>query len=435
MGNQQGKRQALHSAASLGDIHEIVRLVEEQNVKVDLKDRWGYTALLKAAEKGYVDCVLRLVTAGAKFDRQSKWCQTSALTLAAENGHVDCVEVLLQCGCDPNQTDKFSNTPLHKAVAYEHQDCVRTLLEAGADVNKCNNYNCTPVSMAARNGSTKLLEMLLAVPGCDTNIPDVDGCTAILLASRWGHLECVELLLSHRAAAKLMCEEIHQGHELMEPFQEALSRRQISGALLIMKYALRIDLDNTAIQESASKALITMVNSALHSPIVSRSIHFFVLKMLAIRQYTSLPVTTASLEKVVELVIRGTDITTLTNFYGKDLLFNVALEEKNGKLIEIMSESGQTWTRYHINSVNNSEEEFSDGSRRKAMRRSQIVGYMSTEEVPSLLQLSRSRIRLQLGYDNLSGVASFDIPSSLKDYLLLRDSSVLKRDSSTSLKI
>ena len=108
-------------------------------VDVNVADGSTFTALMKAAKKGYIIGVKSLIQAGADVNRRNKEDET-ALVLAASIGQDRCVELLLNAGADVNaltsRREKGQFTGLHAAVMSKNIKCVELLLTAGADVNK-----------------------------------------------------------------------------------------------------------------------------------------------------------------------------------------------------------------------------------------------------------------------------------------------------------
>lgn len=76
----------------------------------------------------------------------------------------------------------------------------RVLLEAGCSQSLPDLDGHTPLLIAARMGSKKMVELLLAHGG-NVHHVELEGCTSLMLASKGGHDEAVALLLAARADA------------------------------------------------------------------------------------------------------------------------------------------------------------------------------------------------------------------------------------------
>ena len=66
-----------------------------------------------------------------------------------------------------------------------HSSVVELLLKAdGVDVNKATEDGATPLYIAAQNGHASVVELLLKADGVDVNKGDEDGATPLLLPLR-----------------------------------------------------------------------------------------------------------------------------------------------------------------------------------------------------------------------------------------------------------
>jgi len=99
-------------------------------------------------------------------------------------------------GCDINQIDITSKTPLLWAACKGNQGAVEILLERD-DVNpdKPNMYDQTPLYYAAENGHEKVVEILLGREDVGPNRSDVLDRTPLYCAASRGHEGVVKMLL------------------------------------------------------------------------------------------------------------------------------------------------------------------------------------------------------------------------------------------------
>jgi ankyrin repeat protein len=97
-------------------------------------------------------------------------------------------------------TEWDNATLLHDAVGQKHQDVAAYLLDKGADVNAVTKDGLTALHMAAQNGDTVIIRLLLQ-PERDTKIDPVDskGWTPLDRALKWGHPDAADLLRQHGA--------------------------------------------------------------------------------------------------------------------------------------------------------------------------------------------------------------------------------------------
>ena len=102
---------------------------------VNLTDKNGATALMKASSQGHLSIVVRLIQAGADLGLSDKngW---DAMCWACNGGHLDIVRKLVEKGGNVNNdlTEK-KNTPLIAAIQSGQLPLIQFLLSCGARLN------------------------------------------------------------------------------------------------------------------------------------------------------------------------------------------------------------------------------------------------------------------------------------------------------------
>ncbi|KAG0313875.1 hypothetical protein BGZ99_008523 [Dissophora globulifera] len=151
----------LHFAASRGH-EEIVRiLIDQAGAGVDVQDREGETALLKASYAGHYAVVCLLLKRGANIHQRDKdgW---TALHNASSKGFIDIAQVLLEKGeADINTRSKMGHTPLINASSKGDVAMVLYFLNhAKANPLLKNTFSEMAYDVAAANSEAYLCDIL-----------------------------------------------------------------------------------------------------------------------------------------------------------------------------------------------------------------------------------------------------------------------------------
>jgi len=117
---------------------------------------------------------------------------------ACKKGNLELARVLLANGADVNWKDGNLWSGLHIAAWKGNGDLLDLLLaQPGVEVNLKNvNNNSTPLMTACGWGKENIVRKLLQVDGIDLNVRDGSGRTALLEAAVFGKADCLEILLS-----------------------------------------------------------------------------------------------------------------------------------------------------------------------------------------------------------------------------------------------
>ncbi|XP_027176866.1 probable E3 ubiquitin-protein ligase XBOS32 isoform X1 [Coffea eugenioides] len=225
----------LHYSAAQGH-HEIVSLLIESGVDINLRNYRGQTALMQACQYGHWEVVQTLIIFKANIHKADYLNGGTALHLAALNGHSQSIRLLLAdyipsvpnfcsilrkrvknedsvSGFDEDALCQVINRPadggitaLHMAALNGHSETVQLLLDLGASVSDITvedgttidliGAGSTPLHYAACGGNAQCCQLLIA-RGASLTTENANGWSPLMVARSW-HREWLEEILSRR---------------------------------------------------------------------------------------------------------------------------------------------------------------------------------------------------------------------------------------------
>ena len=160
--------------------------------------REGYNSLHVCAWFGLDDLIFELLGQGLSIDSQDPTYGQTALMYACKRGHASTTEKLLEYGASINMRSARGTNALFEAILAHQANIVALLLKVDSlDINaKWGNYfGRTALSVAVRNRSKEIIDLLLHRSDMLVNEKGDDGLTALGIASLSTTPFCIKSLL------------------------------------------------------------------------------------------------------------------------------------------------------------------------------------------------------------------------------------------------
>uniref|UniRef100_A0A8C1KAY1 Ankyrin repeat domain 52a n=1 Tax=Cyprinus carpio TaxID=7962 RepID=A0A8C1KAY1_CYPCA len=192
-------RTAVHLAASCGHadiLSNLLSAADHSHPHDPITDRHGYTPAHWAAYHGHEDCLDVLLELKPCSIQEGN--PFTPLHCALINGHSGSAELLLEssvCNSLVNIRDAKGRTPLHAAAVAEDVAGLQLVLRHGADINAVDHSGRSALMVAADNGQSGAVALLLHRAKADLSLLDVNKNTALHLACSKAHEMCAMLIL------------------------------------------------------------------------------------------------------------------------------------------------------------------------------------------------------------------------------------------------
>ena len=272
----ENEQSLLHGASKNGR-HKIARLLLEERLDPNLRDKVGRTPLHLASQYGSLAVLSTLLKKGADPSLTDKFSRTPSI-VAWQYGHTDIMctlsktedgqlknkgepvlddnqlpvwsmarqcltdlitEVIKTRSLDLTATEPFSeNNALHCAIEANELKILRLLLEAHIlPVNALNYVQRSPLMVAALEGNLRAIRLLLS-HGAKPDLKDRWDDEALVLAQSNGHLEVMIALIE--AGASIDTQKI----DTERLFFAAVEARKVSAVRVLLKKGVDRSVQN-----------------------------------------------------------------------------------------------------------------------------------------------------------------------------------------------
>ena len=200
----------LASAVNNGHINIVRRLLEVPEMKLDIDDCRGNTALHYACDDNRVS-IIRLLCQDSRCSpdivNKKNRLGWTPLMVAVHGGHLDIVRILLEHpGIKLNITRNPGETALHYACDHNRVSIIKLLCQdsrcSPGVINKKDSDGATPLMRAVHEGNLDIVKEL-DIEGTDFFTKDWDGTTLIEMARRWHNEEVLEYLMERNKVDSL----------------------------------------------------------------------------------------------------------------------------------------------------------------------------------------------------------------------------------------
>ncbi|XP_053194639.1 ankyrin repeat and SOCS box protein 16 [Scomber japonicus] len=372
-----------------GMVNALMETVHEEMVWAPEMGMWTLSSKVKqtsalrlAASRGHSGCVEELLFREAEVNANPGG--STALHDACIGAHPICVQLLLSHGADPDVLAEEGSTPLHLCTSAQSFQCAEMLLEGGAEVNvRTNESRLTPLHVASRRGLEEHVELFLS-HGADVLATNQEGetplnaaCSGAERPSEAGrYLRVIQKLLDAGANPRTA------GRKQHTPLHNACSNCSHRIVDVLLQYGAKADVSNCAGYTPMDCLLQVVEDYPDQQPeAIARSLLNHGAKPVSPKMLKQCVLSPSTLEVMLN------SYTSVPHCEWMDSLPNEIYEDHPFFFDLVRQQSGQP---------------------------------------RSLQHLCRCALRQHLGALCYSAVSKLDIPSSVKDYLLLCNDGTLQ---------
>ena len=196
----KGDTMDLLKAAERGSVDEVTRLIK-LGTDLETTNSRGVTPLIAAAYRNNVEIAKVLIDAGADVNAQDD-TQQSAYLISTSDGYLELLRLTLAAGADVHSLDSYNGTGLIRAADRGHVEIIKELLKTDINIDHVNRLNWTALleAIILGDGGQRHTEVvrLLVDAGANVNLADGNGVTPLGHAQQRGYHEIIDILTKAR---------------------------------------------------------------------------------------------------------------------------------------------------------------------------------------------------------------------------------------------
>jgi ankyrin repeat protein len=220
---------ALHYAIKYRDSDLCYKLLSIKSIDINLADNNGITPFYMATENDLEGVALTLLCRGANIESVNPEIIESPLILALFNNNEFLSKIYLLLGVDSKRLSLSGYTPMMIAAKNGFTDIVSILLSKGEDVNLFHDkFKETALHLAVKNGHFDVVKLLVDNQA-DVNLRTFDDDLALQIAIKINRLDIALFLIKNNSNIKFDYDEkspldlaiLKNHHEMIDPLIKA----------------------------------------------------------------------------------------------------------------------------------------------------------------------------------------------------------------------
>jgi len=200
-------------AAKIGQV-DMLKLLIAAGAKVDITQQGSPTALFLACQEGKAEAAQALLSASADLSLRSTALGKSPLDLLLRTENMlflveqHCKDaVLRRYAALPQARRTVHNERLRQAAWKNDLAEAKRMLEVGVNVNEADKDGFTPLFIAAQNGYSEILSLLVEKAQANVNQTNKSGTTPLFIAAERGHGQVARFLVEKGGATVNQAED------------------------------------------------------------------------------------------------------------------------------------------------------------------------------------------------------------------------------------